>query len=525
MWDNLKIKQKIIFCLGGILLGFMAFGLMAFFQIRSVHNSANILASKKLPQVSSLTEVERNWHNAVLYYRTYTSDRRSVDYFQALSFLNETQKNLNFFESNLCEGNQGEGIVEIKQMVANFKNHIKKKHQQNELPNALALTNQIDKINVRCKDLIEQEIWSSVEMAHSNSDFALSSLKFLVGGFLIVFAICILISIALTRNFARPIKILVSHYKEMAIGSFPTLQTSKRKDEFGMLINSTQKNTLQFRNIIEKHQKVANLLQQISVKLDEKASNLTSITTNQANHAEELEETLVGVSQLVDQNVLDAKSSTDMFTKLSNDMVDNVLQIKETISIMQQLIAKTKIIREIATQTYVLSLNARVEAAKAGAAGRGFGVVAQGIRELAERAQLMSMETLDVSSKGMVLSDEVQVSLKGIEMELNSSVNLSKQILQASIEQGQDFKMVTSNLNVMNTGVKKTAINADEIGLYSTALLREAKELKCSLAFFKIEKILHDNNPLGLSNSTKEFVDFSMFKKSVKKREELVLAN
>ena len=500
MWNNLKIRQKIGLCLGSMLFVFMAFGTLTVLQINGIQKSAQQLSDVKLPLVSALTEVERNWHNTVLSYRAYYSEQRSVDYYQAMSFLNQAQKDLSGIKASQKTDAKINYLSSIGKSMKDFEANVSTLHKQGRLPNALTLTNDIDKLNVSFKELMEREIWTSVQMAQATNASAVFSFNMLMAGFFIVLAVGVFVSIVLTMSFVHPIRALVNHVKELTQGVFPTLQTSKRKDEFGLLINSIKQNSEQFKGIIEKHQKLAELLQQISLELDQKAENLTKTTTNQATHAEELAVTIENVNELVDQNIVHAGQSTALFGRFSDDMIGNMEQIRRAIDIMQQLIDKTKVIREIATQTYILSLNARVEAAKAGEAGRGFGVVAQGIRELAERSQNLSIETLAVSGTGKEISDAVQKSLMNLEGELTHSVDLSQRIRQSSIEQGNEFKVVNQNLQVMNRGVQKTAINADEIGEYSSALLREAQQLKRSLAFFRIEKSKpYGSSPIGAS--------------------------
>jgi methyl-accepting chemotaxis protein len=172
---------------------------------------------------------------------------------------------------------------------------------------------------------------------------------------------------------------------------------------------------------------------------------------------------------------------------------------------MHTLIDKSKAIKNIAFQTNILALNASIEAAKSGNAGKGFSVVAQGVRELAEEAQLLSNELSKISIQGIDVSNNVEENLRGIEQELQQTSVIVNKIALSSQEQHHEIRQVVHNLLIVNTGVQKTAIDAEDISNEAGSLISEAQRIKKRLSFFNIHTTAHSaTNAFKIVNREKQ---------------------
>ncbi|MBE5910219.1 methyl-accepting chemotaxis protein [Pseudobutyrivibrio sp.] len=270
-----------------------------------------------------------------------------------------------------------------------------------------------------------------VVVSKQNSEIMESAIKsalivVIIGAILLVIAI--VISLIIATSFTKPIIAVTETITELADGGFKKIKGySKRKDEFGEIVRSTNSVIDRLSNIVHSikvsaatvttsSEDLADMANQIAATTDTVANAVQEIATGAVQQAEEIQQAAENVGKITDA-VSGVQNSTDNMETLagkmkeasenssqslnnlqtsSSEMTDKIEEITKTISATKDAVAnineRVEGISGIAAQTNLLSLNASIEAARAGEAGKGFAVVAEEIRKLADDSDSMAQD-------------------------------------------------------------------------------------------------------------------------------------
>lgn len=354
----------------------------------------------------------------------------------------------------------------------------------------------------------------------------------------VVAILAVLIGLWMVRLIARPLQNLQGLMKQGAAGNLNVRTAHKSKDEIGQLsdsfnemmenittlvtqTNATAQDVLDTASeLTDASKKTAVSAKEIAVATEEIANGATSLA-NEAERGNELTENIshqmknvIAANQEMSVAAQHVVKSSEIGMKNLNELIEKTNQSEEmTRSLVQRVDAlqdSTKsvlkvvdVLHGIAQQTNILSLNATIEAARAGAAGRGFMVVADEIRQLADQ----SRKSIDMVAQ---ITDNIKLEMNETVRALSDAYPLYQQQMNAVKETSDIFVSLTQLMEEFNSrldsvtssieGLNQSQNVLSEAMSNVSAVAEESSATSEEVASLSSEQLSVGNHLIELSN-------------------------
>jgi hypothetical protein len=217
--------------------------------------------------------------------------------------------------------------------------------------------------------------------------------------------------------------------------------------------------------------------------------SLSQGATEQAASLEETSASMEQMASMTRQNAQNSQSAAEVMVQVDGRVRDSNAALAGMIASMasirdssRQVVKIIKTIDEIAFQTNILALNAAVEAARAGEAGMGFAVVANEVRNLAQRSAQAARDTADLIETSITTSEagnqrveQVAASILGITESIVKVKGLVDEVSIASQQQTQGIDQVSHAIAQMEKVTQTMAATAEETAAASEGLKGQAE--------------------------------------------------
>jgi len=322
----------------------------------------------------------------------------------------------------------------------------------------------------------------------------------------IIFVLLLFINFTLSKKIITKIKNIVEQLTKITNGDLNIIVKEEGYEEFEILsdkinvmvssikkkINESNELLSSQSSILEKVKYAADTIADMSNETYSASEQVASGSLSQKETMQKINDSVNLLSQEVLNDSERAKQSGELTKQAENAVIESEKNINELIELLSKVNnmgnrAKDVIkeINDISSQTNILAVNASIEAARVGEAGKGFIVVSANIKELSDKSAEAAKNTAQIINKiiklmnnGSNLADETKKSLDNVSQKAKKSSNCTNEIIIAANKQVIHIGKIKDNCEHFNQIIGNNSSLAEESKNVVNSLLKEIERLR-----------------------------------------------
>lgn len=352
----------------------------------------------------------------------------------------------------------------------------------------------------------------------------------LITGLICFVVACIILLVVIDRLVLKPVggapQNIASLMQKMATGELrlDLKETDKSTGIYRSLVNFSQQLSKFVNSSLNISNSVSSASQELNAVMNDTLKNMeneklqveliTTAISELSSASQEVSSKAVSADEetklsleTIEKSKVTLQENIELTNEINNSVTETAMIVDELKKFAMEIGSVTEVIDGISAQTNLLALNAAIEAARAGEAGRGFAVVADEVRALAsktqqstiniqeiigklqqqsEKASSNMIKNVDLIEGSVVLADQVKASFEDIAQTINTISDINAIVATASLQQTSVTEDISRNTTIAYDLVQENVSAINQTLQASAELEQLAQTQKDDLSFFKV---------------------------------------
>jgi len=239
------------------------------------------------------------------------------------------------------------------------------------------------------------------------------------------------------------------------------------------------------RTILSDLQSAAEGLSQGAQQVSTSAQSLSLGTARQAASMEQSTASIQQMAASSSQNAELSRMTESLASQNASGARNGSERVRDTVVAMRKVIERASVIEDLAYQTNLLSLNAAIEAARAGDQGRGFAVVAAEVRSLSAKSTAASKEIRTVAATSIEVAERAAALIMDLVPTSEKTASAASEVASASAEQRSAAQQIGYAVAEIDAVTQATAAAAEQLAATADAITHQALRLRETAAYFR----------------------------------------